>query len=324
MKVVISDYKYILGRDLEYEISILKRIKDVEVVIYEYKENKEEFIKVIEEADSIITAYINLDKEILSRAKKLKIISINATGYNVVDLEEAKKRNITVCAIDEYCTEEVADHTIALILALNRGLKYYEKDIEERKVWKYYSIGNIKRIRGLNLGIFGFGKIGKAVAKRAQVFGINVLVFKHHTSKEEAEGLGVRLVDEDYIYENADIISNHMSQNSSNDGFFSIKKFKKMKRKPIFINVGRGEAIVEDDLVYALDNNLISGAGLDVLKGEGKYLENNKLLYRENVIITPHTAFYSEDSIRDLQRISCENVVYYLNGQVDKVCKIIK
>lgn len=324
MKVVISDYPYILGRDLDYEISILKRIKDVEVVIYEYNGDKEEFIKVIEDADSIITAYIELDKEILSRAKNLKIISINATGYNVVDLKEAKKRNIEVCAIDQYCTEEVADHTMALILALARGLKHYEKDILERSVWKYYSIGSLKRIRGLNLGIFGFGKIGKAVAKRAQAFGINVLVFNHHTTKEEANRLGVKLVDEDYIYENADIISNHMSQNSSNLGFFSLDKFKKMKKKPIFINVGRGEAIVEEDLVYALDNDLVSGAGLDVLKGEGKYLKNNKLLNRENVIITPHAAFYSEDSIRDLQRISCENVVYYLDGQVDKVCKIIK
>ena len=323
MKIVISDYPYIMDRDLEYEISILKRIKDAEVVIYEYTGNKEEFISVIEDADSIITAYIKLDKEVLSRAKNLKVISINATGYNIVDLEEAKKRNIAVCALDEYCTEEVADHTMALILALARGLKYYEKEIEEKRVWKYYSIGSLKRLSGLKLGIFGFGKIGKAVAKRAQIFGINILVFNHHISKEEADKLGVKLSDEDFIYENADIISNHMSQNSSNTDFFSIDKFKKMKRKPIFINVGRGDAVIEDDLAYALDNNLISGAGLDVLKGEGKCLENNKLLNRENVIITPHAAFYSEDSIKDLQRISCENVVYYLTGQVDKVCKII-
>lgn len=86
MKIVISDYSYIMDRDLEYEISTLKKIKDAEVVIYEYTGNKEEFISVIEDADSIITAYIKLDKEVLSRAKNLKVISINATGYNIVDL----------------------------------------------------------------------------------------------------------------------------------------------------------------------------------------------------------------------------------------------
>ena len=145
MKIVISDYPYIMDRDLGYEISILKRIKDAEVVIYEYTDNKEEFISVIEDADSIITAYIKLDKEVLSRAKNLKVISINATGYNIVDLEEAKKRNIAVCAIDEYCTEEVADHTMALILALARGLKYYGKEIEEKRVWKYYRSTKFKK-----------------------------------------------------------------------------------------------------------------------------------------------------------------------------------
>lgn len=324
MKVVITDYKDVLERNLEYEKSILSNgLKGVEIVIYEYNGNQDEFIEVIKDADAILTAFLDINKDVISACKNLKCISINAVGYDCVDLEEATKRNVGVCPIGEYCTQEVAEHTMSLILALSRGIKHYINDIDKKKIWKYQSMSNLQRIEGQTLGIFGFGKIGKAVAKRALAFGMKVVAVDPYVKEEDAKSLGVTLVDAEYILENADIISNHMNQNNTNNKFFTINEFKKMKKKPIFINAGRGNSVDEDDLLRAIDEKLLRGAGLDVLAEEDPDLESNKLVGRENVIITPHAAFYSETSMKELQRISCENIVYYLKGEKEKVNRIV-
>eukprot|EP00831_Metopus_contortus_P061549 TRINITY_DN5341_c0_g1_i2.p1 TRINITY_DN5341_c0_g1~~TRINITY_DN5341_c0_g1_i2.p1 ORF type:complete len:194 (-),score=28.38 TRINITY_DN5341_c0_g1_i2:194-775(-) len=152
---------------------------------------------------------------------------------------------------------------------------------------------------------------------------MKVVAVDPYIKEEEAKNLNVELVNAEYVLENADIISNHMNQNNTNDKFFTIKEFRKMKKKPIFINVGRGSSVNEGDLLKAIDENLIRGAGLDVLTEENPCLENNKLVGRKNVIITPHAAFYSETSMKELQRISCENIVYYLNGEKEKVNRIV-
>lgn len=324
MKVVITDYKDVLERDLEYEKEILtKGLKNVEIVIYEYNGDENEFLEVVKNADAILTAFLDINKTVINACKKLKCISINAAGYDCIDLEVATKNNIGVCAIGEYCTQEVAEHTMSLILSLSRGIKHYISDIDERKIWKYQSINNLKRIEGQTLAVFGFGKIGRAVVKRALAFGMKVVAVDPYVKAEEAEKLGITLVDADYVWENADIISNHMNQNHSNNDFFTINEFRKMKKKPIFINAGRGSSVNEDDLLEAINENLLRGAGLDVLDAENPDLEKCKLVGRENVIITPHAAFYSETSMKELQKISCENIVYYLNNEKDKVNIIV-
>lgn len=324
MKVVICDYKDVLDRELEYEKTIIKNgIKDVYISVYEYTGDNEEFIKEIENADAILTAFLDIDKDVINKCKNLKCISINAVGYDTVDLEAAKKNNVTVCAIEEYCTQEVAEHTLALILSLNRGIKHYINDIDNKNVWKYQSITGLRRLEGQTLGIYGFGRIGRAVAKRAQGFGINVVAVDPYVSQEFADKYGVKMVDSNYINENADIISNHMNQNNNNNNFFNLEEFKKMKRNPIFINVGRGSCVDEKDLLVALENNYIRGAGLDVLEEENPDIKNNNLVKREDVIITPHAAFYSETSMRELQRISCENIVNFFNNNIEGIKRIV-
>ena len=324
MKVVICDYKDVLDRELEYEKDIIKNgIKDVDISVYEYKGDNEEFIKEIEDADAILSAFLDIDKDVINKCKNLKCISINAVGYDTVDLEAARKNNVTVCAIEEYCTQEVAEHTLALILSLNRGIKHYINDIDNKNVWKYQSITGLRRLEGQTLGVYGFGRIGRAVAKRAQGFGINVVAVDPYISQEFADKYGVKMVDSNYINENADIISNHMNQNNSNNNFFNLEEFKKMKKNPIFINVGRGSCVNEKDLLIALERNYIRGAGLDVLEAENPDIKNNKLVKRENVIITPHAAFYSETSMRELQRISCENIVNFFNNNMEGIKRIV-
>lgn len=324
MKVVICDYKDVLDRELEYEKDIIKNgIKDADISVYEYKGDNEEFIKEIEDADAILTAFLDIDKDVINKCKNLKCISINAVGYDTVDLEAARKNNVTVCAIEEYCTQEVAEHTLALILSLNRGIKHYINDIDNKNVWKYQSITGLRRLEGQTLGVYGLGRIGRAVAKRSQGFGINVVAVDPYISQEFADKYGVKMVNSDYINENADIISNHMNKNNSNNDFFNLEEFKKMKKNPIFINVGRGSCVNEKDLLIALERNYIRGAGLDVLEAENPDIKNNKLVKRENVIITPHAAFYSETSMRELQRISCENIVNFFNNNMEDIKRIV-
>lgn len=321
MKILISDYPEELNRNLAYEKELLLSqlpIQESDIEVYPY-ENQEEFLLHAKDADALVTAFLPLDDAVLSQCKNLKCIGINATGYGVVDMETAKKYGIAVCPVLEYCTNEVAEHTMALMTALFRNLKPYVKKVEKEHIWSYQSVGQNQRMAGKTLAVFGLGRIGRAVAKRAQAFDMNVIAVDLYFPKEEAEKLGVTLVDKEYALEHADVITNHMNQTKENELYFSWTEFEKMKKQPFFLNVGRGNAVSEEALVHALDTGKIRGAGLDVLKSEAPNLEGNPLLGRDNVILTPHAAFYSETSMKELQRITCENIIYFFKEEYEKI-----
>lgn len=309
----------------DYETAILKLgLPEAEICVYEYTDEKrEEFLEKIRDATALLTAFIRIDKEVFDCAPNLQVISINATGYDNVDLEEATKHSVGVCPVGEYCTLDVAEHTIALMLALNKNLKCYTYDIEKNYQWKYDTPSAPTRIGSQTLGIFGFGKIGRRVAKLAQGLGMCVIAHDPYVKKEEAKEYGVEMVKPDEIFERADVISNHMNLGSGNMEYFTAKEFRKMKRSPIFLNLGRGLSVNERDLADALDKGVVRAAGLDVLRDETPVLKNHILTGRNNVIITPHAAFYSAQSMEDIQRISCENIVNFITGNKDKVFKLV-
>lgn len=289
MKILISDYRASMMPSHDYEIQVLRKgLPDAEIEVYEYSDEKRaEFYEKLQNTNALLTAFIRMDREALEHAPNLQVISINATGYDCVDLPEATKRSIGVCPVGEYCTWDVAEHTIALMLALNKNLKEYTYDIEKKHVWEY-SISNIPtRILNQTLGIFGFGKIGKAVAKMARGLGMQVIAMDIADKKEEAEKLGVEMVTAEEIYERADVISNHMNLGAGNRDYFTIREFRRMKRHPIFLNMARGVSINEEDLAQALDEGILRGAGLDVLSDETPKLEGHPLVNRRNLIITP-------------------------------------
>lgn len=325
MKILISDYKDSMMPTHDYEIQVLKSgLPTAEIEVYEYTDEKRaEFIEKMKDATALLTAFTRIDREVLENAPELKVISINATGYDNVDLAEATKHSVGVCPVGEYCTLDVAEHTMALMLALNKNLKLYTYDLEKNHNWKYDTPKAPKRIGDQTLGIFGFGKIGKRVAKLAQGLGMKVIAHDPYIDPATATALGVELVDKDEIFERADVITNHMNLGNSNKEFFTATEFAKMKKTPIFLNLGRGLSVNENDLADALDKGLIRAAGLDVLKDETPQLSDHILVNRDNVIITPHAAFFSEQSFADMQRISCENIVNYLTGNKDKVFKLV-
>lgn len=325
MKILISDYKDSMMPTHDYEIQVLKAgLPTAEIEVYEYTDDKRaEFIEKMKDATAVLTAFTRIDREVLENAPDLKVISINATGYDCVDLSEATKHSVGVCPVGEYCTLDVAEHTMALMLALNKNLKCYAYDLENNHNWKYDTPKPPKRIGDQTLGIFGFGKIGRCVAKLAQGLGMSVIAHDPYVKPELAAELGVELVGKDDIFERADVITNHMNLGNSNKEFFTAAEFAKMKKTPIFLNLGRGLSINENDLADALDKGIVRAAGLDVLKDETPQLSGHILAGRDNVIITPHAAFFSKQSFDDMQRISCENIVNYLTGHKDKVFKLV-
>lgn len=322
MKIVFAVAPTSAERDVSVETSFLPKGARVKLAIYD-PNNLDPYYKEIEDADAIITNYVQFGKKEIDKLKKCKVISFQSTGYNGVDIEYAKEKGIAVCAIEEYCTQEVAEHTLSLILALQRGITVYNDSVQIKKEWNFNAMSGVERIEGQTLGIVGLGKIGRAVAKRAQSFGMKTIAYDPYISALVAEEINVELVSIDDILESSNIITIHMNLTSENEAFFNLEKFKKMKKKPYIINVARGAMISEKDLVLALDQGLVKGAGLDVLESEYPDIRNNKLVGRKNVIITPHSAFYSKTSSFLNKKITATNVTNYLQGDFKSVTKIV-
>ena len=325
MKILISDLPKAQNRDIDYEINLFKSaFPDVEILVYDYDPaKKDEFKDMLKDADALLTALIVLDEDMLSCAEKLRVVSLTSTGYNFVNVPYATERNIAIAAVGEYCTNEVADHTLSLLLALNRRLKNYIDMVDNKKLWLSKEAGAIHVLNGQKMGIFGLGKIGRAVAKRAQSFGISVVACDPYLPKEIADEIGVTLVDAQYIAENCDIISNHMVQTEKVENFFNDNFFNSLKKKPIFLNVGRGASVDEDSLLDAIKTGKIIAAGLDVFKDENPDLNNSPFVGLDNVIITPHSAFYSAESVKLCQKISVENIINYFNKEYEKVNRLV-
>lgn len=280
---------------------------------------EEDLIKNLQDVDAVISAYEPFTAKVMDALPKLKIISQAAIGFNSVDIKAAAERGIAVINNPHYCTPEVADHTMALILTLDRRLKEFDKNVQEDKEWRYDLCPEVTRLSEQVLGLFGFGNIAREVAKRANAFGMKIIAADPYMNMELAKQLNVEVVTMDELLERSDIISIHAPLTDETRGYFTIEKYNMMKKKPLIINAGRGAIINEDALSKALDEGLIRGAGLDVLEEEDPDLEKSKLIGRNNVIITPHVAYYSQTSQYEIQKLSAKNIDTYLKGEYDKL-----
>lgn len=318
MKLVLCDQPAALRRDTQYEIDRLRAaFPDAQITVYPYQ-NQEALYGQLQDADGCITGFLTLGEEAFVRCSRLKNVSVNATGYNTIDLAAARRHGVTVCAIRNYCTEEVAEHTMALMLAAARRLKVHQYRLEWDKLWSYQLAAPIYRLSGQTLAVFGFGRIGQAVAERARAFGLKLLAVDPYLPPEVAAAHGARLVPPEEAAREADIITNHMNVSSETRAYFNENFFRSLQRKPIFLNLGRGASVDEKALLQALEQGQICGAALDVLQEEQPSPGSHPLFGREDVIITPHAAFYSEQSIRVLQDRSCDNLIAMLRGEPEK------
>ena len=280
---------------------------------------EEDLIKNLQDVDAVISAYEPFTKKVIDSLPNLKIISQAAIGFNSVDIEAAKEKGIAVINNPSYCTPEVADHTMAMIMALDRKIVEFNKSVHEDKQWKNDLFPDIVRLSEQTLGLYGFGNIAREVAKRAKGFGIKIIAADPYMNNELAKQLDVEVVSFDELIERSDIISVHAPLTKETENSLSMKEFKTMKQKPIIVNAGRGGIVNEEDLAEALDLGLVRGAALDVLKEEDPDLNNSKLVGRDNVILTPHIAYYSRTSQYEIEKRSANNIRLYLEGKFDEL-----
>lgn len=325
MKIVFAEYPETRNRNVDTELACMPEGTEVGFAVYD-EQDLEAYREALADCDAVITGFAPIDEKAIDAMRNCKIISVQATGWNFVAHEYAKSRGIAVSAIGEYCTKEVADHTIMLMLALRKRLPYLQRRVNVEKVWETATLETlgIKGVWGQTLGIVGLGKIGKAVAARAKAFGMEVIACDPFIPDSDFEKAGVKKVDIEYLLANSDVVSSHMDLNHTNERYFDAEKFAMMKKQPIFLNVSRGGEVDEDAMLAALESGQILAVGLDVLTSESPELESCPFIGREDCIVTPHSAFYSDDSIEACERISVLNAVNYINGEPDKVFKLVQ
>lgn len=310
---------------------IQKRFPKAKLVCFKEVYNPD-MIKEIKEA-TVLSPFIysDLSKKTLSKFSKLKLVTTRSTGFDHIDIDYCKRKKIPVSNVPHYGENTVAEHTFALILSLSRNI---------HKAWVRTTRQDftLKGLRGFDLkdrtiGVVGTGRIGQHVIKMAKGFGMNVLAFDVNQDKFLAEILGFKYVPLETVLRKSDIVSLHVPYNKKTHHLINKKNIKFFKKGSLLINTARGGVIDTDAIIYALDNKIISGLGLDVLEGELMFqdeekvafgntsreklamlLKNNILLHRENVVITPHIAFDSHEAVNRILNTTLDNIEAYLNG----------
>ena len=275
--------------------------------------SEEDIIKAAENADAILVTYAKLNESILRSLKNCKAIGRFGIGVDNIDLKVAGELGISVNYVPDYCLDEVSDQAMAMIISMARKIPQSNKLVQSGR-WEMPAVVPMYRLRGKTVGLIGFGNIPRLMTPKAQAFGFNVIAADPYAPKELFEKYGVESVSMDELYERSDFISVHAPLLPETKGLVNKDAFKKMKDTAIIVNTARGPLINEKDLIEALDKNEIGGAGLDVVETE-PLPENSPLIGRDNVILAPHTAFYSVEALEELQTKAASDVARVLNGE---------
>ena len=276
----------------------------------------EAILDVAREADGLMVTYASISKEIIQGLERCKVIGRFGIGVDNIDLDAATEAGIQVCYVPDYCLDEVSDHAMTLLVSLARKIVYSNALVQAGR-WEVKAIAPVFRLRGRTLGLVGLGQIPQSMVPKAQAFGLNVIASDPFVPADVAEKLGVELVDFNTLLERSDYVSVHAPLTDETHHLFNKDAFGRMKSEALLINTARGPLVDDQALAQALDDGQISGAALDVVPVE-PIPADSPLLNRDDVIITPHTAFYSVDALVDLQTKAAEDVVSVLNGQTPK------
>jgi D-3-phosphoglycerate dehydrogenase / 2-oxoglutarate reductase len=273
----------------------------------------DDILAVVRDADAILVTYAKLSGELLRQLTRCKVIGRFGLGVDNIDLPAATERGITVTYVPDYCLQEVSDHAMALLLALARKIPLSNKLVQSGR-WEMPAVVPIRRLEGQTLGLVGFGNIPRRVAPKAQAFGLTVITHDPYVAKDVLAAHRVEGVSFDDLLARSDFVSIHAPLMPATRGLFNAEVLRKMKQGALLINTARGPLVDEEALIAALDSGHLSGAALDVVAVEPLATDSG-LIGRDNVILTPHTAFYSVEALNELQTKCAGDVARVLSGE---------
>ncbi|HZP78500.1 MAG TPA: C-terminal binding protein [Pseudolabrys sp.] len=283
----------------------------------EYRMSKsssaEDILAVARDADAILVTYAKLTAELIGQLTRCKSFGRFGLGVDNIDLKAAAAKGITVNYVPDYCIHEVSDHAMAMLLALARKLTLSNKVVQAGR-WEMPAVVPIHRLHGQVLGLIGFGNIPRMVAPKAQAFGLRVVTHDPYVSADVLKAAGVEGVSFDALLGMSDFISVHAPLMDATRGLLNAAAFAKTKKGVRIINTARGPLIDEAALVAALDSGQVGAAALDVVATE-PLPKDSRLLGRDNVILSPHTGFYSVEALEELQVKCASDVARVLSGE---------
>ena len=301
----------------QHDISMAPISDVVETTFFENTTEDNKF-EHIGDSEIVFTNKVIFDEETFSKLPNLKYIGVCATGYNVIDLDAARRHNVVVTNVPAYSTESVAQLTWGLIIESVSHIGKHSESVKrgdwvKSEVFCYW-IDTMGELAGKTIGIIGYGNIGRRVAEIALAFNMNVLVYTAHPDKYKTADFRIKFVSFDELLSQSDIVSLHCPMSNETDRLIRRENIDKMKDGVIIINVSRGGLVDEKDLAEALESGKVSAAACDVVSAEPMRADN-PLLKAKNITITPHVAWASREARIRLIDTVASNVRAYLDGQ---------
>jgi D-3-phosphoglycerate dehydrogenase / 2-oxoglutarate reductase len=264
-------------------------------------------------ADAIMVTIQKVPAELIATLECCRVISRAGTGLDAIDIPAATAQGIWVAYVPDYSIDEVSSHTIGLLLSHARGIPRLVESTRAGS-WTHKLVAPLRRLRGQTLGLLGFGRIGQAVAIKARALGLEIIVHDPYLAEQIITDAGARPVDREMLLRESDYLSLHAPLTDANMRFLDAQALALMKPTAFVINAARGGLIDEEALLQAVQSRQIAGAALDVLTVEPPPLDH-PLLHEPGIMITPHSAWYSEDANHDVRVRASEEVVRVLRGE---------
>ena len=317
MKIVITDAKTVTKGDID--LSVLSAFG--EVIAYPLTAQSD-LITRIDDADAVICNKSQITREVMEACPNLRYIGLFATGYNNIDVVAAREHGITVCNAGSYSTASVAQQVFAFILNHTTNVAGYDRFVQDGNWMKSETFSpfvfDMCELDGKTLGIFGFGSIGKAVAKIANAFGMRVIVNTRTQRDADKEVYHIEYVSFETLLKESDYITVHCPLTKETTGIFDAQAFSEMKKTCYFVNTSRGAVLDEKALADAVKNKVILGAGIDVLAIEPMQ-KDCPLIGVDGITITPHVAWAPFETRKRLLSIVCDNIKCFLDGNPKNV-----
>ena len=323
-KVVITDY---IGPEVEVEKSIIGDLAEIEPLL---ARSIAELEGKVDDADAIIIFHeVSLPEAVISRLSNCRVIARGGVGYDAVDFRFAGKQGIPVSNVPDYGVDEVADQAIGMMIALNRGFLKVERGLKSSlEPWDCRAVQPVKRLSGATLGIVGLGRIGQAAAQRARAMRMRVIAYDPYLRPGTEKVFGVKMVSFEELLSTSDVVSLHTPLTKETEGLIDNDALSRMKSDSILVNTSRGSVVDTAALAQALRSGKIAAAGIDVFPIEPPSKDEPLIqLWREanqtnvNLIVTPHTAFYSAEAMLEIRTKTAMEVARALRG--DKLANCI-